>query len=368
MKESLENSRDFGHLIVKVINGHKLSREECYYAYKQIILNKPPELQQGAFLAAHLASNPTLDEICGAWDAIDLHDTEKISIACDANEIICDIVGTGSDSFKTVNCSSPAAIIAASRGLKVAKKGAKKVTGVSGATCIFEQLGIETNAPLSVSQMSLQEIGMCYLPGEVFLKSGWARLIKSMNFTSVFNIVGPLTLPCPQTNAIVIGAWNSSLCKTLVEILQRLKIPRAIAPFGLIYGQEHLGIDEFSPCGSTKVFELKESKIESYELHPHDFGIKLCSPSKIASKQNAIENANAILNVFQGEYDTPLADFFCINASAALYISGHAESFVKGTEMAREALANGAALEMLTKLRKMYKMLPMSQEVQTQFV
>ena len=344
--------RAFGRQICSVAAGEYMSRKEAYEAYKQVVLNEQPELQQGAFLMAHITRGPLVEELSGAWDAFDRHDTAKIKIGIKGP--VCDIVGTGSDSLKTVNCSTPAAIIASACGLPIAKKGARLVTGVSGASDIMELLGIDLNAPLSNAEKCLELYGICYLPGEAFLKSGWARLIRTMRFTSVFNIIGPLTFPCEQTNSIVIGGYSPDVCDQLIEVLKEIGISSAIAPFGMAAGKDsNNGMDEFSPSGPTRVTELRNGSIEMYEVTPEDFGLKYVDFSKIASSRSARENARRVLDVLEGRYDTPDANFFCINAAAALYISGFVKTYALGFEKAKESLATGKAYEKLQKLRKM---------------
>lgn len=341
--------RQFGRQICRVAAGLYLSREETREIYRQIILNEQPELQQGAFLMAHIARGPSIEELSGAWDALDRYDTAKIEISMKGP--VADIVGTGSDAIKTVNCSTPAAFIASGCGLPIAKKGARLVTGVSGASDILEILGVDLNTPLSKSQRCLEKHGICYLPGEAFLKSGWARLIRSMRFTSAFNIIGPLTRPCGQTNAIVIGAYSPAVCDQLIAVLREIGMPAAVAPFGMAAGTpEDQGMDEFSTSGPTRVVELKNGAVQTYEVTPEDFGLRQVPVSAIASSQTAYENAQRIQAVLNGEYDTPEADFFCMNAAAALYISGVAKTYREGTEMAKQALAAGKALEKMEKL------------------
>lgn len=343
--------RAFGRLIVSVASGTTMTREAACEAYRQIILNEQPELQQGAFLMAHIARGPTVEELSGAWDALDRYDTAKIST--DRTGPICDIVGTGSDRLKTVNVSTPASFIAAACGLPIAKKGARLVTGVAGASDILEILGIDLNAPLSEAEKCLDRYGICYLAGEAFLKAGWARLIRSMRFTSAFNIIGPLTRPCEQTNAIVIGAYAPHVCDQLIAVLKEIGIPAALAPYGMAEGIDPaFGMDEFSPCGPTRVVELRSGSIETYELNPSDFGIKTRDFAPYASRKTAEANAQAILKVLKGAYDTPLAEFFCMNAAAALYISNMASSYHNGMEMAQQALAAGKAFEKLEQLRE----------------
>jgi anthranilate phosphoribosyltransferase len=343
--------REFGRLICSVAVGGFMSREASAEAYRQIIMNEQPELQQGAFLMAHIARGPSTEELSGAWDALDRYDTAKIHTRLAGP--VCDIVGTGSDSLKTINCSTPAALIAAACGLTVAKKGARLVTGVSGASDIFEIFGIDLDASLAKAEESLAKYGICYLPGEAFLRSGWARLIQSMRFTSAFNIIGPLTRPCEQTNCIVIGAYAPHVCDQLIAVLKEIGMPAALAPYGMVNGIDAAqGMDEFSLSGPTRVVELRQSRIETYEVAPEDFGLKTRDFKQIASQATARENAQIIEKVLRGQVDLPEADFFCMNAAAALYISGTAGDYAKGVEMAKEALAAGKAYEKLEQLRE----------------
>ncbi len=343
--------RSFGKIICAVAAGETLTRSETAEAYRQVILNEQPELQQGAFLMAHIARGPTTEELSGAWDALHKYDTAKINTK--RTGPVCDIVGTGSDSLKTINVSTPASLIAAACGLPVAKKGARLVTGVSGASDILEILGVDLNAPLSCAEKCLEDHGICYLPGEAFLKSGWARLIMSMRFTSAFNIIGPLTRPCEQNNFIVIGAYSPHVCDQLIDVLKEIGMVGAVSPYGMVDGlDQSKGMDEYSPSGKTRVVQLKDGKIETYEVSPEDFGIKPLDFDLVASKTTAHGNARAILDCLSGQYDTPIADFFCMNASAALYISGMVDNYKAGMEMAKQALATGRALEKLSKLQE----------------
>jgi anthranilate phosphoribosyltransferase len=346
-----EKLRTFGQLICKVAAGNTMTREESCEAYRQIILNEQPELQQGAFLLAHITRKPTTEELSGVWDALDRFDTEKFRANISGGGVVCDIVGTGSDVMKTVNASSPAALIASACGVAIAKKGAKKVTGVSGASEIFEILGVNLSSPMSKAKQSLEKYNICYMPGEAFLKSGWARLIQYMRFTSAFNIVGPLTLPCENTSCIVIGAYAPEVCDQLVAILREIGIKRAVAPYGMVKGVESSrGIDEFSPCGPTRVVELKNGEIQTYIVQPEDFGIKTHTTFDVASFNKAYDNAMAIKRVLSRDYSDPLADLFCMNAAAALYVSEVSDSYRDCMEKTQEALESGKALKQLNYL------------------
>ncbi len=227
--------REMGRVIGELAAGRDLSREEACEYYRQVLLSEQPELQQGAFLAAHMAKGPSIEEIAGCWDAVLKYDTQTIEPRLE--EPPCDIVGTGSDALKTVNVSSPVAVIAAACGVKVCKKGAQRVTGVAGASEIFAQFGLDLGSPLDAARRSLETAGLAYLPGESFLKAGWARLVQHMRFTSIFNIVGPLTMPCPATATLVLGVYQRELARTMARIASRIGVQAALCMYGT--SQEH---------------------------------------------------------------------------------------------------------------------------------
>ncbi len=172
-----------------------------------------------------------------------------------------------------------------------------------------------------------------------------------MRFTSAFNIIGPLTRPCEETSRIVIGAYSPQVCDQLIAVLREIGMQGALAPYGMADGMSReLGMDEYSLAGPTRVTELRDGNVETYEVAPEDFGVKRATFEQIASRGTAKENAEAIMEVLRGRYDTPLADFFCINAAAALHISDYARDLAHGVDMARSALASGKALKKLDQL------------------
>lgn len=341
--------QDFGLVIGQLNQGQDIGREMSCECYRQILLSEQPDLQQGAFLAAHIAKGPTIPEIAGCWDAIHKHDTALINP--DLPEAPVDIVGTGSDALKTVNVSSPVSVIVAACGPYVAKKGAQKVTGVSGASEVFAQFGVDLSAPLELAGRSLEQNGLAYLPGESFLKAGWARLIQHMRFTSIFNIVGPLTMPCPSTKTMVLGVYRRNLARMMAEICREIGVEKALCMYGTSSGHsEEQGIDEVSICGPTHCVELADGRLEEYTLTAEDFGLRTHKYEQIATKGDAWGNALAAVSVIAGRNEGPLADFLTANAAVVLKLTGHAATLPQGVDMARQAIARGKALDKLRSL------------------
>ncbi|MES0329738.1 MAG: anthranilate phosphoribosyltransferase, partial [Dehalococcoidales bacterium] len=143
-----ESLKSFGGKIATLINGQDLSREEAREMFSQVLLNKQPDLQQGAFLAALTAKGETAAEIAGAWEAIYELDTAKASPA--VNGPLVDNCGTGMDTFKTFNISTVASIIAATGGVYMAKHGARALTSSCGAVDIMETVGVDVECEPAV--------------------------------------------------------------------------------------------------------------------------------------------------------------------------------------------------------------------------
>jgi anthranilate phosphoribosyltransferase len=341
--------RGFGRAIMEVTTGHHLSREETKEIYRQILLAEQPDLHQGAFLAAHIANTPTLDEIAGAWEAQMEYDVETIDPALPAQ--CADIVGTGSDYLKTINASSGAAILAAAAGAYVAKKGARAATGVSGSSDIFEAFGVDLEAPLSQAAQSLEKHRLCYIPGEKFLRSGWGRLIRVMRFRTIFNLACPLLMPCRPARHLVIGAYSAVLARQLVQICREVGMAGALGIYGRSDGYSaDQGMDEISVCGPTLVVELRGDSITEYTLEPEDLGLPRHKYEDIAAKADTRENTLTLLGALSARTNGAAGDFLSANAAAVLYLLNLAPSWPAAVEQARQTLAQGAAVETLRRM------------------
>src|SRR5512139_3376776 len=143
---------EFGAYVQQLIERKNLSRTESYLLFRELLINSQPDLQQGAFLAALKAKGETVDEIVGAWQAIDELDTVHVD---GLPETILDNSGTGMDSFKTFNVSSAAALVAAAHGIPVARHGARAITSRCGTVDIMEAMGINVECPPAVVAHSI---------------------------------------------------------------------------------------------------------------------------------------------------------------------------------------------------------------------
>ncbi len=105
-----------------------------------------------------------------------------------------------------------------------------------------------------------------------------------------------------------------------------------------------------SPCGPTYCVELIEGKLEEYTLTPEDFGIKPCRYQDVATRSDARGNARAALAVLAGRDQGPLADFLAMNTAVVLKLTGKARDLPAGVDRARQAVAQGKALDKLREL------------------
>jgi anthranilate phosphoribosyltransferase len=169
-----------------------------------------------------------------------------------------------------------------------------------------------------------------------------------MRFTSIFNIVGPLTMPCPAASYLVLGVYKKELARTMAAIAGEIGIQKALCLYGTSQAHDQsLGIDEVSLCGPTYCVEFSSGKLHEYALTPSDFGLKPGRYEDVASKADARGNALAALKVLAGRDDGPLADFLAANTAVALRLADKAPDLARGVDQAREAMASGAALERL---------------------
>ncbi|MDD3581341.1 MAG: anthranilate phosphoribosyltransferase, partial [Desulfobacca sp.] len=249
------------------------------------------------------------------------------------------------------NVSTGTAIIAAAAGAYVAKKWSRAATGVSGASDMFEAFGLDLEAPLTLAAQCLEAHRLCYIPGERFLKTGWGRLIKVMRFTTVFNIACPLLMPCRPTKHLMIGTYSASLARQVIEIGREIGLTGILA----VYGQSathppEQGIDEVSICGPTQVVECRHGQIAGYTLTPADLGVPTYPYEAIASRSTIRDNALALLAVLAGREEGAIADLLCVNAAGVLYLLGKVRSWSAGVEQAKQAVAQGRALETLQHL------------------
>jgi len=325
--------------IVKIVNKEDLSYEEAYTVMNEIMSGETTPTQNAAFLAAlstKSARAETTDEIAGCAAAMRDHAT-KVETDMDLFEI----VGTGGDNAGSFNISTTAALVAAAGGVKVAKHGNRAASSKCGTADCLEALGVNIEQSPDLCRKLLKEVGMCFFFAQKYHTSmkyvGAIR--KELGFRTVFNILGPLTNPGTPTMQML-GVYDEYLVEPLARVLVSLGIKRGM----VVYGQDKL--DEISLSAPTTICEIRDGWYRTSVITPEEFGFERCTKDDLKGGTPA-ENAEITKKILKGEERGPKRQAVCLNAGAALYIAGKAESIEKGVRMAEELIDSGAALRKL---------------------
>ncbi len=324
--------------IVKIVNKGDLSYDEAYAVINEIMNGETTATQNAAFLAAlstKSARSETIDEIIGCAAAMRDHAT-RVETGMD----IIDIVGTGGDNSQSFNISTTAAIIAAAGGLKVAKHGNRAASSRSGTADCLEALGVNISQSPAKCRQLLEKAGICFFFAQLYHTSmkyvGAIR--KELGFRTVFNILGPLTNPGRPTMQLL-GVYDDYLVEPLAQVLASLGIKRGM----VVYGTDKL--DEISASAPTKVCEIRDGWFKSFVIAPEDFGLQRCRKEDLRGGDPE-ENAAITRSVLAGE-SGPRRTAVVMNAGAALYIGGQADSLEAGIRLAEEIIDSGKALKTL---------------------
>ena len=327
--------------IVKIVNKEDLTYDEAYAVMDEIMSGETTATQNAAFLAAlstKSARAETTDEIAGCAAAMRDHAT-RVETDMDLFEI----VGTGGDGAHSFNISTTSAIVAAAGGMKVAKHGNRAASSQCGTADCLEALGVNIQQSPARCIELLNEVGMCFFFAQKYHTSmkyvGAIR--KELGFRTVFNILGPLTNPGSPTMQLL-GVYDEYLAAPLAQVLINLGVKRGM----VVYGQEKL--DEISMSAPTTVCEIKDGWFKSYVITPEEFGFEHCTKEDLKGGTPE-ENAKITRAILNGEKG-PKRDAVLMNAGAALYIGGKADSMKDGVALAAEIIDSGKALETLNKL------------------
>lgn len=327
--------------IVKIVNKEDLSYDEAYTVMNEIMSGKTTQTQNSAFLAALSTKSTraeTISEIAGCAAAMRDH-AVKLETGMDLFEI----VGTGGDNSQSFNISTTSALVAAAGGMKVAKHGNRAASSKCGTADCLEALGVNIEQSTDRCIELLNEVGMCFFFAQKYHTSmkyvGAIR--KELGFRTVFNILGPLTNPgSPKMQ--LLGVYDEYLVEPLAQVLINLGVRRGM----VVYGQDKL--DEISLSAPTTVCEFKDGWFKSYTIKPEDFGFNSCSKQELVGGTPQ-ENAAITLAILQGEEKGAKRNTVLLNAGAALYIGGKADSFNDGVQLAAQLIDSGRALATLEK-------------------
>jgi anthranilate phosphoribosyltransferase len=330
---------DIQAAIKSVIAGQDLSGEDMNSVMQQIMTGECTSAQIGGFLVGLRMKGESVDEISAAAKVMRELST-RVSVAGDH---LVDTCGTGGDASGSFNISTASAIVAAAGGAQVAKHGNRSVSSKSGSADVLEAAGV--NLEILPGQVGgcIEQVGV----GFMFATKHHGAMKhaigprKEMAVRTIFNVLGPLTNPAGAPNQ-VIGVFDAELVEPLAHVLRKLGSRHVM----IVHSED--GMDEVSISAPTRVAELKDGEVSCYTITPADFGMTVAALADL--KVDSVEQSLArIKSVLAGE-PGPALDIVCLNAGAALYVAGCAETHQAGVEAAKAAIQSGKAAEVLQNL------------------
>lgn len=330
--------------IVKIVDKQDLTYDEAYSVMNEIMSGETSPTQNAAFLAALSTKSTkaeTIDEIAGCAAAMRDH---ALKVPHDMD--VLEIVGTGGDNAHSFNISTTSALVIAASGVKVAKHGNRAASSLCGTADCLEALGVNLDLSPEKCVELLKKIGICFFFAQKYHSSmkyvGPIR--KELGIRTVFNILGPLTNPA-SPNMQLLGVYDASLVEPLARVLTSLGVKSGM----VVYGTDKL--DEISASAPTLVCEFRDGNYKTYTITPEQFGFTSCKKEDLVGGTPA-ENAAITLGILKGGDKGPKRNAVLLNAGAALYIAGKADSFENGIKLAGELIDNGAALAKLEEFIK----------------
>lgn len=317
----------------RTIEHREIFFDEMVELMRQVMRGEVSPAMTAAILTGLRVKKETIDEIAGA--ATVLREFARQVDVADRTHLV-DIVGTGGDGAHTFNISTASMFVVAAAGARVAKHGNRSVSSKSGSADVLEALGAKIElAPEQVARCIAEVgIGFMFAPVHHPAMKVVAPVRREMGVRTLFNILGPLTNPAGAPN-ILMGVFHPDLVGIQVRVLQQLGAQRAL----VVWGRD--GMDELSLGAATLVGELRDGAVREYELHPEDFGIAMAA-SRNLRVENADESKAMMLAALDNTPGLPL-EIVALNAGAALYVAGVADSIADGIARARACIASGAA-------------------------
>ncbi len=321
----------------RTIEHREIFHDEMIDLVRQIMRGEVSPVMTAAILTGLRVKKETVDEIAAAAKVMrELSRTVEVP---DRTHLV-DIVGTGGDGSHTFNISTASMFVAAAAGARVAKHGNRSVSSRSGSADALEALGAAIELQPAQVARCIAEVGAGFMFAPIHhpAMKAVAPVRREMGVRTIFNILGPLTNPA-SAPSVLMGVFHPDLVGIQVRVLRELGTERAL----VVWGRD--GMDEISLGAATLVGELRDGVVREYEIHPEDFGIGMAA-SRNLRVADAAESKDMLLGALRGEAGLPL-EIVALNAGAALYVAGVAESIADGIARARQAVASGAALRKL---------------------
>jgi anthranilate phosphoribosyltransferase len=325
--------------IAKVVEGVNLSESEMTSTMNEIMEGGATEAQIGSFMTALRMKGETVDEVTGAARSM----RQKATRIDARAQVIVDTCGTGGDGMNTFNISTTAAFVVAAAGITVAKHGNRAVSSACGSADVLEALGVNISAGVEIVEECVQQLGIGFLfapklHGAMKYAIGPRREI---GIRTIFNMLGPLTNPA-GANAQLIGVYDAKLTEMFAGVLKNLGARRAF----VVHGSD--GLDEATVTGPTRVSQLKDGLISTYNIDPMDFFGRTFSLEDIAGG-DASANARITRDVLTGK-EGACRSIVLLNAALAIIAGEKAGTIPEGLAVAADCIDSGKAAKKLQEL------------------
>lgn len=326
----------------RVAIGRALSEDEAADVCRAIISGEATPVQIAGLLMGLRVKGETVDELVGFARAMRAAATPITP----PHAPLVDTCGTGGDGLGTFNISTVAAFVAAGAGCTVAKHGNRWISGKCGSADVLEALGVRVELAPAQAARSIDEIGIGFLFAPLYHAGTRhaAEARRAIGVRSLFNVLGPLANPAGARRQLV-GVCEPELVEKVALALRRLGAERALAVHGLD------GLDELTPTTATRVCELCDGQVRTFETTPEELGLKR-SPLESLKGGDAATNAGIARGIVEGRENGARRDVVAMNAGAVIYVAGRAATLREGVEQAQESIARGQALEKLDALAR----------------
>ncbi|MGH7932202.1 MAG: anthranilate phosphoribosyltransferase [Candidatus Binataceae bacterium] len=323
-----------------ILKGRSLDAAEAESVIGEILDDIVPDALVAGFLVALKLKGESPAELTGGTRAM-----RKRARALDLDGgNVLDTAGTGGDGAGTFNISTGAALVAATAGVPVAKHGNRAVSGRVGAADVLEGMGIKLELDPAGLKRCLARAHCCFIFAPAYhpVLARMAVLRRTLGIRTVFNLMAPLANPCRPRHQLL-GVAEPKLIRPMAQALIALGVEHAM----VVHGND--GLDEISLGTSTQVAEVRAGEMREYEIAPEEFDLESASPAGFLAA-DAKEATEVLRHALAGD-PGPAQDVLALNAGAAIYVGGGADSMATGVTIARRVLASGRALETIEKMR-----------------
>lgn len=319
----------FDLYLKSVVGGEALDANQAYQTARMLLHEDVPEVQAAAFLSALRTRKESPEELAGFVQAL-----YEEAITIETEQELIDTCGTGGDGLGTFNISTAAALVVASCGVAVAKHGNRAATGKVGSADVLEALGVNIEMTPDQARKLLDKVGISFFFAPYYhpILKRVGSLRRQIGIATIFNFLGPLLNPC-RLSYQVMGIADAGLLEATAQTLMQLGRKRAL----VVHANN--GMDEISPVGATRVFEMRDGVQSSYNIDAQELGLPLYNMDAIQGGDRET-NARIVYRILEGT-SGPYRDTTLLNAAAALLTAGRVTNLLEGMEMAAQAVDSG---------------------------